>query len=385
MPLRILIAPDKFKGVQSALEIARHIESGIREIGTDWEIELAPVADGGEGTAEIICHARGGEWRNCSVHDAWGRPEQARYAWLEEKRIAVLEMSDVAGLKLQLPADHSLERVATDGLGEMMIAAAEGGARKIAVGVGGSATNDGGTGMARALGYRFLNAKGEELKNLPRDLAQLARIDATGVLPLFRRTGDRHLRVVAAVDVRNPLLGPEGATHVFARQKGASTDGELESLESWLARLADVVRQDLGIDAKDREGAGAGGGMGFGLLTFCGAEMRTGFDVVADATRLRERIAAVDVVITGEGSLDRQTLHGKAPIRVAQLARDLGKPVFAIAGKSDGDPKLKECFDAIYVVADTCLTDEENIGRAPELLREGGRRLAKDLLAKRIR
>jgi glycerate kinase len=302
-----------------------------------------------------------------------GNAITARYVWLAPWETAVMEMSEVAGLKGVPPTDRDVERATTFGVGEMMRHAAGAGAVKIIVGLGGSATNDGGFGMARALGFRFLDDAGAEIEDAPAGLRRLTHIDKGNMVELSSA------RIVAAADVRNPLLGPSGATRVFASQKGASV-AQVEILEEALGRLADVVRCERQVDYRNEAGAGAAGGLGFGLMSFCGARMRRGFDVVAEAISLESKIKRTDIVITGEGSLDRQTLDGKAPAEVASIARRNGKRAFAIVGRSDGDARLGDMFEAIQIVADPNLSDEDNVARAPQLLREGARKLAESLL-----
>ena len=370
--MKIQIAPDKFKGVQTAREAAGNIAAGILEVLPDADIEVVPVADGGEGTTEVICDALGGAWRQCHAHDARDRSVAARYVWLEETETAVMEISAVAGVQHWQAARCDIEKATTFGIGEMMLAAAEHGARAIVVGLGGSVTNDGGFGMARALGFRFFDAEGVELKGPVSELLKLSRIEKP---PLPHRRP----QVIAAADVRNPLLGENGATSVFGPQKGASV-GLLPLLEDALERLAEIIARDFGVDCRSTPGAGAAGGLAFGLMSFSGASIRPGFEVVSEAIGLESKIRGADIVVTGEGSLDRQTLEGKAPAEVARLGRRLGKRVFAVVGRTDGDVRLEELFDGIYAVADSALSEEENIRRAPDLLREGGRQLGKSLL-----
>ncbi len=370
--MKILIAPDKFKGVQTAREAAGNIAAGIREVLPRASIEVVPVADGGEGTTEVMCDALGGAWRQCLAHDAWDRSVTARYVWLEEKETAVMEISAVAGGPHRDAARCDIETATTFGIGEMMLAATERGAREIVVGLGGSVTNDGGFGMARALGFRFLDADGVELKRNVDELQRLDRIE---------KPSRPHpwLSAIAAADVRNPLLGENGASWVFGPQKGASAD-QVPRLEEALKRLANVIARDFGVDYRSTPGAGAAGGLAFGLMSFCGASIRPGFEVVSEAIGLESKIRGTDIVVTGEGSLDRQTLEGKAPAEVARLGRRLGKRVFAVVGRTDGDVRLEELFAGIFAVADPALSEEENISRAPDLLREGGRQLGKFLL-----
>ena len=369
--MRILVAPDKFKGSLSAREVADHIAIGLRDRLPDAIVRTLPMADGGEGTAEVICDARGGERVSCVAHDALGREIEASYVWLADHATAVMEMSAAAGLWRIAPEERDLLRANSYGVGEMMQHAAKRGAKEILLGLGGSATNDGGLGMARALGFRFLGKEGDLAH--PGDLVALTGIvsgdtvreAANGVFP----------KVVAAVDVRNPLLGPRGATNTFGPQKGGTPE-QLEILESGLTRLADVVTRDLGCDFRDVPGAGAAGGLGFGLMTFCGAPVKSGFEVVAEFVGLRSAIEEADVVITGEGRLDEQTLEGKAPAGVAQLARQLGKPVFAIVGSSGATAATSALFDAVLVLARDGITPEESRARAGELLEERARELA---------
>jgi glycerate 2-kinase len=377
--MRILVAPDKFKGVRTAREVATNIALGIRDIFPGVEIDLVPVADGGEGTAEVICATRGGQWQQCPAHDAFQRPMTANWMRSPDGSTAVMEMCEVAGTKHLDGAHCDIDRATTFGVGEMILAAAHGGARQIIIGLGGSITNDGGFGLARALGFRFFDGSDCQITDSVSALGSLSRIDSSRVVEIFSAGGLRP-RITAAADVRNPLLGNDGATRVFGPQKHASLE-QVDLLEHALQRLADVVSRDLGVDFRFAPGAGAAGGLGFGLMTFCRAVMERGFDVVAHAIDFEEKVQAADVVVTGEGSLDRQTLEGKAPAEVASLARRLGKRVFAVVGRSDGDVQVSRLFDAVYAVAETGRTDEENIKRADELLREGGRKVARLLLS----
>ncbi len=362
--MKILIAPDKFKGALNAREIAENIAKGLRGTLPDAEIEIVPMADGGEGTAEAICEARSGSWLNCKAHDPIGREIDARYAWIGDGKLAVMEMSEAAGMRRLSESERDP--------------------------VGGSATNDGGFGMAKALGFRFF-AGAEELTGAVSELTELSRIEAPvaanarparTVSPASSKMQPTRLppqlKIIAAVDVQNPLLGENGATRVFGPQKGGTKD-ELNVLERALTSLADVVAKELGFDYRDKPGAGAAGGLGFGLMSFCGATIRPGFDVVAEAVGLESKMKAVDVVITGEGSLDRQTLEGKTPAGVARLARKLGKKVFAIAGRYDGNQQVRELFDEVYELARPGMTEKEQMKRAGELLREKARELAQEL------
>jgi glycerate kinase len=381
--MRILIAPDKFKGSLNAREVAENIAKGLRDVVQDAKIDIVPMADGGEGTAEVICDARGGSWLHPNAHDPLGRDIDARYAWIQDRKLAVMEMSEAAGMRRLSEKERDPVRASTFGVGEMIVDATKRGANEIIIGLGGSATNDGGFGMARALGFRFFAGE-EELIGPVTHLQDLTKIKASvaaGVSPANSAQPKRlptHLKIIAAVDVKNPLLGENGATRVFGPQKGASKK-EIDILERALTQLADVLTKEFGFDHRHEPGAGAAGGLGFGLMSFCGATIRPGFDVVAEAVRLESKIKDADVVITGEGSLDRQTLEGKTPAGVARLARKFGKPVFAIVGRATKDREVREMFDGVYENAWPGMSQEQNMRRAAELLRENARELAQTL------
>src|SRR5436190_20755240 len=281
--MKILIAPDKFKGTLDARDVAQNIARGLLDVLPDAQIEIVPMADGGEGTAEAICAARDCSWVECKAHDPLCREIDARYGWIDRQKLVVMEMSAAAGMRRLCETERDPIRATTFGVGEMILDAAGRGANEIIIGLGGSATNDGGFGMARALGFRFdyehppspgFGAASEQEQEKDRDrecvtdLVNLSRIEKPPDLNL--------LKIIAAVDVQNPLLGENGATRVFGPQKSPSED-ELNLLEQALTRLADLVAKEFGSDYRDRPGAGAAGGLGFGLISFCGATIRPGF------------------------------------------------------------------------------------------------------------
>jgi glycerate kinase len=367
--VRILIAPDKFKGALNAREVAENLARGIRDSLPAAKIDIVPMADGGEGTAEVICNALGGSWLKCKAHDPLGREIEARYAWIEQRKLAVMEMSEAAGMRRLQPNEYDVDRANTFGVGEMILDAARRGAHEIIIGLGGSATNDGGFGMARALGFRFDYEQEQETK-LVTNLVSLGRIEKPQALALPK--------IIIAADVRNPLFGEDGATCVFGPQKGATPD-QIESLERALTKLADVVAKEFGFDYRNEPSAGAAGGLGFGLMSFCGAKIQPGFEIVAEAVGLEAKIQDVDLVITGEGSLDRQTLNGKTPAGVAKFARELGKAVYAVVGRATEDEQLRKLFDKIYVVGEPGLSEKENMARAAELLQKRGRGIGASL------
>jgi glycerate kinase len=369
--MRILVAPDKFKNSLGAREVADAIAAGLRDVLPAAQIEIQPVADGGEGTASIIRAALGGEWISAAVRDPLDEMVSARYAWIprSDGPLAVLEVAEASGLWRIPETKRDVMRASSFGSGELLLDAVGRGARSLIFGLGGSATNDGGFGLARALGFRFLDHAGALIADGVEDLLRLDRIRASVcALP----------PIIAAADVTNPLLGERGATQMFARQKGASPS-ELKMLERALARLAQVVARDLGIDCRETPGAGAAGGIGFGLMSFCGAKLRSGFEVVAELTGLEARITSSEVVVTGEGNLDVQTWNGKAPAGVAALARQHGKRVFAIVGQASGAGEAHARFDGVHSLVRAGISVEESMRRAVELLRERARELAAEL------
>ncbi|HZK50611.1 MAG TPA: glycerate kinase [Actinomycetota bacterium] len=329
--MHVVIAPDKFKGTLSASEVADALAKGVRAAIPHASLTLRPVGDGGEGTVDALLLAHGGRVTSKRVSGPLGGLVEAPLAHLGDGSCA-MEMSDAAGLTLVDPDRRDALASSTLGLGELIAAALDEGERRILIGVGGSASTDGGTGAAAAVGWRFLDADGGELPLGGGSLKHLTRIDPSGVRPEITAA-----TIVAACDVDNPLLGDAGAARVFGPQKGASPK-EVEVLEEGLATLATRIREDLGTDVAELPRAGAAGGTGAGLRAFFGAELGPGFDVVAEATHLRDEIDRADLVLTGEGSLDDQSLAGKAPIGVARMALELGVPCYAVAGEVPAEP-----------------------------------------------
>lgn len=359
MPRRFLIAPDKFKGSLSAPQAAAAIASGIRRVLPDAVFDLCPIADGGEGFMETMAVALGGRWVNCPAVDALGRPIESRYLLAEtaEGLVAVLEMAETAGLWRLGENERAPQSTSTRGTGMQIAHAAAGPPlARIVLGLGGSATNDGGAGMAAALGVEFLDAADSVLDPIPWNLPRLERVDAARRIALPE--------IVAACDVGNPLLGASGATAVFSGQKGATAEDRL-FLEAALARLVAVVG---GQDLAATPGAGAAGGLGFGLLCFAEAQLVPGFELLADVLDLRSRILRADHVITGEGSLDPQSLAGKGPIALARLATSLGVSVSACCGRVDPALRGTDWFRSVHALTDFGLPDEVLMRRAAPLL-----------------
>ena len=336
--VNILISPDKFKGSLTAGEAAAAIRRGFEEVMPAVHCRELPIADGGEGTTEILCAGLGGQWIAAACHDPLGQPVTANYAMLPGES-AVLSMSAASGWWRVPRERRDPLRSSTFGTGELMADALRRGARKLFVGLGGSATNDGGIGMAAALGYEFVDPAGRTLESLPVHLGRLDHIrrNAASLPGPFPE-------IIALCDVDNPLLGAAGATRVYGPQKGVDPVSGAR-LEEGLARLAQVVARDLGCDHREVPGAGAAGGLGFGILSFCGGRLRSGFETVAEILDLPGAVAWCDLVVTGEGRLDAQTLAGKGPAGIAVLARTLGKPVVAFAGDIPDPRGTARLFD----------------------------------------
>ena len=330
-PVRVLVAPDKFKGTLTAVQAARAIGAGWRRADPDADVDLAPMADGGEGTLDTLVEALGGRRVDRQVTGPLGDPVRAEFAVMESNDgpTAVVEMARASGLALIAESRRDPMRATTRGTGELILAAAEEGARIVLVCIGGSATNDAGAGMAQAIGARLLDDRGQDIPAGGEALLSLARIDTTNLQPAVRA-----LRVVVATDVDNPLTGPLGASTMYGPQKGASPE-EVTLLDRALAHFAAVIHRDLGIDVREVPGAGAAGGLGGGLVAFLGARLRPGAEVVMEAVGLEGRIRTADLVVTGEGAFDRQSLHGKAPGAVLTLARAYGVPAIVLCGRRE--------------------------------------------------
>jgi glycerate kinase len=361
--MRVLIAPDKFKGSLSASQAAAAIRAGVRHNHPDWEIDVLPIADGGEGTAQLLTHALKGRWLHAAVTDALGRPVTAGFglALVDDRNVALLEMSAASGIALLDKSELDPWRASTFGTGQLILAAMDAGAEKIIIGIGGSATNDGGSGMARALQFEFLDDNDPEpIQIIPSDLMRTSEILYSMELDLPE--------IIVACDVENPLLGENGATRIYGPQKGVTLD-QIDHHEQRLTHLANLVTADLGVDFRNTPGAGAAGGLGFGLLSFCEASLQSGFDLVAKTIHLQEKIAAAELVITGEGGLDAQTLMGKGPAGIARMAKAAGTKVIAFGGYATAELRDSGTFHAIYAIMDKQnITTDDAIQRAGELL-----------------
>ncbi len=364
--MKILVAPDKFKGSLTAAGAADALVAGWREIFPDATFDRVPLADGGEGTAEVFFSCPGALRRQVSCPDALGRSGNAEYVWIPQERLAVIEMSAASGLARIPESERNILRSSTWGTGLLLLDALSLSPATIAVGLGGSATNDAGAGLASALGWIFLDHQGRPLAPLPENLGDIATITAPPPRP--------STQILALCDVRNPLLGDRGCSRIYGPQKGASPD-DVAMLESHLGHFADVCGKTFGKSFRNTPGAGAAGGTGFGLLTFCGAKIVSGFDWIAERLCLEKRIASCDLVLTGEGAIDSQTLEGKGPGALALLAKKHGKPCIAFAGRvQDGAGGI---FSRCVPIGDPSIGLAENLSRGAQLLRAASSGMAR--------
>ncbi|MFM9000236.1 MAG: glycerate kinase [Opitutia bacterium] len=354
--MRVLIAVDKFKGGATSSEIALAIEKGLRKSFGKATFDICPLADGGEGTIDALVSAKAGKIAKIPTKNALGLSISAPIGLLDDGRVGVIEMSAASGLAMIPEKERNPMISSTLGTGILMKSAAEMGCKRLLLGIGGSATNDGGLGVALALGYRFKGSDG----SMVTDLTGL--LDATELLPPSAPWAHE---VIVACDVDNPLLGPRGATRVYGPQKGVK---DFAWFESRLTRLADLAEGLCGRRLRDVPGAGAAGGLGFGLMAFAGARLESGFELVAACTGLEERVRRADVVITGEGRLDRQTLSGKGPAGVARLARSLGRRVVAVAGSAEDSAEVRAAFDATVTAKPAAMELAEAMRRTCELV-----------------
>lgn len=367
--MKILIAPDSFKGSATSSRAADAIGEGVQQIFPDAELIKIPVADGGEGTVEALTDSLHGKIITKSVKGPIGEVVEASYGILPGN-IAVIEMASASGLPL-VPEDKRNPLItSTYGTGQLIQDALERDCKKIILGIGGSATNDGGTGMARALGYKFLDRKGHELPEGGGSLVNLAEIDNSEVDKDIFKT-----KFLIACDVTNPLTGPEGASHIYGAQKGASSE-DIEHLDRALGKLAEVVSSKYGRANENIPGAGAAGGLGYGLMEFCGGELKSGIEIVLDLIKFDSFLDGVDLVISGEGRIDGQSVYGKVPVGIAGRAKKKNIPVLVVVG--DIGPKVDVVYDhgidAIMSSVNKAMSLDEAMSRSGELLADAASR-----------
>jgi len=371
--MNILIAPDSFKDCLGALQVAEALSRGILKVNPRAGIRLLPMADGGEGTVESVIDATGGQMIKAEVLDPLMRKISSFYGISGDGSTAVIEMAAASGLELLEPGERNPWLTSTYGTGELIAHALDQGCRRILLGIGGSSTNDGGTGMARALGVDFLDDEGRKVPEGGGALQGVRQIRMEGLDPRIRET-----EIQVACDVTNPLTGPEGASYIYGPQKGADRK-MVEGLDKNLVHLAGLIDDQLGRDIQGVPGAGAAGGLGGGLMAFLEAGLVKGFDMVAEICGLKEAIIGADLVITGEGKLDSQTRFGKTPYGVAQLAKKHGVSVIAVAGTVAAD--AGELYDAGFSLIMPILEKPADlataINDAPFLLENTGERIAR--------
>jgi len=362
--MRIVIAPDSFKECLTATQVAEAISEGIRLVFPDAEIIRIPFADGGEGTVEALVAATSGRIIPAPSVDALNRPIQSFYGVLGDVETAIIEIAAASGLEKLAPEERNPMISSTFGTGLLIKAAMEAGFRKIILGIGGSATNDGGAGMAQALGFGLLNQKGKSIGAGGGSLGDVHSIHKTHVHPFLRETS-----ITVASDVRNPLLGNSGASRVFGPQKGATPE-MIEKLEINMTHFAGILQQDFGLNFAEIPGSGAAGGLGAGLMAFCTAEIGSGFELISQLTHLEEQIKQATLVFTGEGKIDSQTTLGKTVSGVAKLGRKYTVPVIALAGiVEDGLEELyNQGITSVFAIGDQSMSLEESIAQAAELI-----------------
>ncbi|WP_434986856.1 glycerate kinase [Vreelandella zhaodongensis] len=362
--MNILICPDSFKDAVSAQQAANAMARGVKRAAPTATTHLCPMADGGEGSLDALIAATNAECRHLTVQDALGRPRQASWGWLSEQRTAFIELAEASGLQHLTAQQRDALHTTTYGVGELLLAALDAGAAKALLFLGGSATNDAGAGMLQALGAKLLDQNGAPLPPGGAALEQLATLDLSTLDPRLSK-----LSVEAAVDVDNPLLGDRGASAVFGPQKGASSE-DVATLDRALGHFADLSAQVLGRDDRALAGAGAAGGMGFAAHCFLNATLTPGIEIIMQQAKLPSLLPGIDLVMTGEGRLDGQSLSGKTPIGIARAAQRQGKPVIVLAGSlGDGwEACLEEGVTAAFALADGPMTLEDALPRTAELL-----------------
>ena len=336
--MKIVVAPDSFKGSLTAIEVSDAIEKGIREVFPEAEIIKIPMADGGDGTVQCLVNATGGKILEEKVIGPLGNEVWAFYGILGDRKTAIVEMAAASGLTLVPENKRDPLITTTYGTGQLIKAALNQGCRKIIIGIGGSATNDGGAGMVQALGVKLLDQEGKEVGFGGGELKKIVKIDISCI---DKRLSD--IKVLVASDVNNPLCGPQGASRIYGPQKGATPE-IIEELDESLAYFAELIKRDLHKDIKDIPGAGAAGGLGASLIAFLNAEFRPGIEIMIEAVKLEQAIKDADLVITGEGKIDSQTIYGKAPIGVAKIAKKYNVPVVAVAAIIEEDSRIFQSY-----------------------------------------
>lgn len=376
--MKIVAAPNAFKESLSAVGVAQSIARGVHRVLPQAEVVQVPVADGGDGTVEALVAATGGRIIKRRVTGPLGEPVNAYFGLLGDGHTAVVEMAVASGLHLVPENERNPLKTTTYGTGELIAAALDRGAKKVIVGIGGSATVDGGAGMAQALGCSLLDEGDRDIPRGGQGLAQLSRVDICK-----RHHALSEVKTVVACDVDNPLTGPHGAPAVYGPQKGATPE-MVQQLDGYLASYARIVKRDLGLEIDTVPGAGAAGGLGAGLMAFLGAQLKSGVEIVIEASKLEQKLAGADLVITGEGKLDGQTAFGKAPVGVSRLAKKHGIPVVALAGAlaDDAGEVLNHGIDAIFSIVPRPMSLSEAMRGAEEFVVRATEQIVRLILLK---
>lgn len=373
--MKVLILPDSFKNCLSSFNVGTALSVGVLKAMPHAAVDIYPVADGGEGTVDAFIAAGNGKKVLCKTHDALGRETDGFYGILPDGQV-VIEMAAASGIEKISNEEKNPLFTSTYGTGELILDAINNGATEIILGLGGSATNDGGVGMAKALGFRFLDRYNKEIPEGGGALDQLVQINTEYIHPKLH-----NITFKIAVDVQNPLTGKNGASHVYGPQKGA-TPKMVEQLDKNLLQLAKIIKNDLGLEVNDYPGAGAAGGMGAGSIAFLNGKLIPGFEIVTSVLELEDKVKKADIVLTGEGMIDRQTLNGKTPFSVAQLAEKYNKKVVAFAGTlGDGYQELyKHGFSSVLPITEKPVSLEESMANASTLLTNAAERVFRLLL-----
>lgn len=364
--LKVVAAPQTFKGSISALNAAEAISIGVKNIYPSAEVILCPVADGGDGTLETLVEVSNGNIVECVVEGPTGTPVEAQWGAMGDEQTAVIEMARTSGLALLDLNERDPLNASTYGLGEAILSALDQNYRKFIIGIGGSATNDGGAGMAQAVGISLKDEFGKEIPRGGAALSKLHSIDTAGMDPRIKQS-----EFMVACDVNNPLTGPEGASAVYGPQKGATPE-MITQLDEALKNFAETILRDLGEEVEHISGAGAAGGLGAGMMAFMGGTLKPGVDIVLDTVGLADKLKGTDIVITGEGGIDFQTVYDKAPIGVAKLAKTLGIPTIALAGLVGKDFQVvhKDGIESVFSIVNGPMTLENASSNAHRLIVE---------------
>ena len=356
--MKIILAIDSFKGSLTSAEAGQAAREAILQLHPEWETDTIPIADGGEGMLSVMLNATQGIRQTAWAHNPCMELTPAEYGISADGTTAFIEMANISGLPLITEKQRNPMKTTTFGTGELIRDALEKGCTRFIIGIGGSATNDAGTGMLQALGFRFLDTDGKALGQGGEILEKIASIDTSEVCPLLKNA-----HFIVACDVQNPFYGPQGAAYIYARQKGAD-DTMIAQLDKGMRLFADVIHRETGKDIAHVPGSGAAGGMGGGMMAFLNAELKSGADLLLEISRFKERITGANLIVTGEGRIDRQSLMGKIPGKILQIGKEYDIPVIALAGCVEDEVMLREAgFAGVYATKPASMTLKEAMKR----------------------